>query len=865
MDPKQMRMDNVLMRGENVGEASAKEDRFDWDGGDFGTYMREKVRKLDEQYSAVPAVHTTFEGVGVHVDGRTVPPREEIRAMVLAGGGRYYNYFERSRVTHFVVENIPGAKLQFIRALENAGIHVVRPSWVTESEKQRKLRPVEGFRVDRVLDTKQKKLDVIAPKSVPVATNNSSLGVNRNISTNSGLSSRENPNFVREYFQQSRLSFIGTFKARFESILARIAENKGTSVSAMMSTAEQRRRFCEEHKLQRWILHVDMDCMFASVAVAKNPSLSGKPIAVCHGTSSAPNAARSRSEISSANYIAREAGIKAGMLLGTAIERCPSLVTVQYDFSAYEALGKAMFHIFFEITPLVEAVSVDEAFLDVTGIVPSDDMVKVAHNEQWDVTQLSHQEILAFYVRHKILLQTKCPASTGIGQNKLMAKVATRRAKPNGQFMVQPGEFSRIVSELSVSELPGIGWSTREKLTALNVLTCDQLRAVQLTKLREEFGAVLGTRIFDVCRGRDDSAVELLRIRQSVGVEINWGVRFLANEEDKVENMIREMVEVVLERLGEGSASKITFTELRSKTKSEPYKFLGHGICDVISRSGRTLVKGAGQVSCDFDVLAQACIELHRSIKIAPEDLRGVGIHLSGLRFPWLKLTVSEATTHGLDIRASKKEAIAGNVTFARDRELAVSEGEQLDVVISELEKARSLAASSVERNPTGPTRILAGAQYEFVLPTDADAIDRSVLAALPAEMRRTIEKQVSFQTALSTSTGSRVHHPTKKRRKLVVPRGQMTLTQLSRTQSSGFEKEKSINSNIAVQLNTKGRFSAPDLDSELLHVLSEWMTGVGALGHGKLEIVNKVKIISQWLTKLLNTDKFELARGIMT
>lgn len=235
-----------------------------------------------------------------------------------------------------------------------------------------------------------------------------------------GHSSSEDPNFIQNYFkvrmitafavchkriprtflQYSRLHFIGTWRNRYA----------GRGPSSASS--------CGPEPLtegSRTILHLDMDCFFVSVAVRNRADLVGKPIAVSHSDSS-----RGTAEISSANYEARKYGVRAGMFMREAKVLCPSLAVVDYDFEGYEEVAERVVSILFSHSAVVQVLSCDEALLDISG--------------------LGDAEGMAQEIRSEILQSTGCPASAGIGPNPLLARLATRRAKPNGQFRVLEDE-----------------------------------------------------------------------------------------------------------------------------------------------------------------------------------------------------------------------------------------------------------------------------------------------------------------------------------------------------------------------------------------------------------------------------------------
>ena len=207
--------------------------------------------------------------------------------------------------------------------------------------------------------------------------------------------SRENDNFVPEFFNASRLHFIGSWKNRYSLIL--------DSLPPPPPLPSPRPESC------RWIAHIDMDCFFASVAARGRPELDGLPVAVAWSESSG--------EIASCNYTAREFGVRASMWMPRARELCPHIIVMPYEFEAYEATAESMYRTVFETTPHVMGVSVDECFAD--------------------FTELTDPEAAATDLRARIYARTGCIASIGLAPSRLLARLATKRAKPDGMCIVR--------------------------------------------------------------------------------------------------------------------------------------------------------------------------------------------------------------------------------------------------------------------------------------------------------------------------------------------------------------------------------------------------------------------------------------------
>jgi DNA repair protein REV1 len=282
-------------------QLEATESSKDWDG-DFGAYMEAKNDKLRAQFReefARKETCTVFTGITIWVDGETFPSREKLRELIGLGGGNFETYFSRHLVTHIVAENLSASKIKELKKYRLHSISVVRPQWVVDSFINKKIQPIARYVTPGICDERQKQLKVFSnheSKDIKIGTAQSiwrdtCTYQRRNISR----STSENPNFVRDFFSQSRLHFIGSFRARYEKILAKMIAEEGIACKVSFDKSKTR---------ERVIFHVDMDCFFAAVSVAKNPTLKNQPIAVCHARQDSEKI-DSSCEISSANYEAR--------------------------------------------------------------------------------------------------------------------------------------------------------------------------------------------------------------------------------------------------------------------------------------------------------------------------------------------------------------------------------------------------------------------------------------------------------------------------------------------------------------------------------------------------------------------------------
>ena len=267
----------------------------------------------------------------------------------------------------------------------------------------------------------------------------------------------------------------------------------------------------------RSIIHLDMDCFYAAIEVRDQPSLKGKPVGV-------GGARDRRGVLTTCNYEARKFGVRSAMPTFMALQRCPTLIILPTRFDVYRKEAAVIRDILFRFTPLVEPLSLDEAYLDVTDHpgAPSP---------------------LAQVIRGLIFRKTKLTASAGIGPNKLIAKIASDLKKPNGQFAVKPEEVPAFMKELPVRKLWGIGEVTGQKLEKLGIATCGDMQRLSRIALQEHFGK-FGIELYDLCRGIDDRPVEPDRERKSLSNEETFptDLETLAECEDKLPELFGELM-----------------------------------------------------------------------------------------------------------------------------------------------------------------------------------------------------------------------------------------------------------------------------------------------------------------------------------
>jgi len=263
----------------------------------------------------------------------------------------------------------------------------------------------------------------------------------------------------------------------------------------------------------RKIIHIDMDAFYASVEQRDNPQLGGKPVVVAWGGN--------RSVVCAASYEARKFGVRSAMPTVRAEHLCPNAVFLPPDFPRYRAVSRQAREIFKRHTDLIEPLSLDEAYLDVSE----------------NKTGLPTATQVARTIRQQIRSELNLTASAGVAPNKFLAKIASDWRKPDGLFVIQPEEVDSFLLPLPVGRLPGVGKVTEEKLKGFDVQTIADLRRIDLPTLEGRFGRY-GVRLYELARGIDGSEVIPDRPTQSISAEGTFQQDVLLTE---MEPMIRKL------------------------------------------------------------------------------------------------------------------------------------------------------------------------------------------------------------------------------------------------------------------------------------------------------------------------------------
>lgn len=304
----------------------------------------------------------------------------------------------------------------------------------------------------------------------------------------------------------------------------------------------------------RKIIHVDMDAFYASVEQLDNPALRGKAIAVGGGSK--------RGVVAAASYEARKFGVKSAMSGALAAKLCPELIFVKTRFDRYREFSKRIRNIFFDYTDLVEPLSLDEAYLDVTK----------------NKKNIASATIIARKIRKEIKEKTGLNASAGISINKFVAKIASDFNKPNGQKTVHPDEVGGFLEVLEIRKFHGVGKVTAQKMYSLGIFTGEDLKTKTLEFLEEQFGKS-GKHYYNVVRGVHTSEVKPHRIRKSLGAERTFSEN-ISSEIYMLERLepIADEVETRLKKsdvAGKTITLKIKYSDFSIQTRS---KTLAHYI-----------------------------------------------------------------------------------------------------------------------------------------------------------------------------------------------------------------------------------------------------------------------------------------------
>jgi DNA polymerase IV len=340
---------------------------------------------------------------------------------------------------------------------------------------------------------------------------------------------------------------------------------------------------------QRKIIHIDMDAFYASVEQRDNPDLRGRPVAV--------GGSEQRGVVAAASYEARKFGVRSAMPSVTAKRQCPDLIFVKPRFEVYKAISRQIREIFAEHTLIIEPLSLDEAYLDVTENLQG---IPLARD-------------VALRIREKIKAETGLNASAGISYNKFLAKLASDHRKPNGQYVISPEMGPSFVEALPVGKFHGVGPATSAKMNGLAIFTGMDIRNQTLEFMNANFGKS-GAYYYWISRGVDDRPVRANRIRKSIGAENTFSADLTTFNAMAAE--LRPLIDKVWRHCES--------TGNRGRTVTLKIKFFDFEII-TRSRSVPTVVSSRD----DLEGLAVAMLQADMPF---PKSVRLLGVSLSSLQ-----------------------------------------------------------------------------------------------------------------------------------------------------------------------------------------------------------------------------------------
>jgi len=340
--------------------------------------------------------------------------------------------------------------------------------------------------------------------------------------------------------------------------------------------------------IMRKIIHIDMDAFFASVEQLDNPDLRGKPVAV--------GGSGERHVVAAASYEARKFGVRSAMPSVTAKRLCPELIFVKHRFDRYVEISEQILEIFREYTDAVEPLSIDEAFLDVTS----------------DKKGIGSATLIAKEIKKIIKERMGLTASAGVSFNKFLAKIASDIKKPDGLFIIKPGDAEKFIDELPIEKFYGIGKVTADKMHKLGIHKGGDLKKWDIPDLIRNFGKA-GKFFYDIVRGIDDRPVETEAERKSVGTELTYE-KDLTTEFEIVAELYK-VEKGLMRRLKDAGTTgrtvtlKVKFSDFRQITRSKT-------------------------VPCyirDFETLHKEVTDIRKSLNLKGERIRLMGVTLSNL------------------------------------------------------------------------------------------------------------------------------------------------------------------------------------------------------------------------------------------
>ncbi|KAF4614910.1 hypothetical protein D9613_003349 [Agrocybe pediades] len=675
--------------------------------GNFGEYMRRKRAKLqiqNAQMSQDSGDDGIFKGLAIYINGWTKPSVQDLRQLIVQHGGIFHAYLDKkAMVTHIITCSLTPAK---IREFKN--MKVVRPEWLTESVKEGRLLPWRNYiyiheerqeSTQGAKNQQQKLVDKPEKKPTkptvyttdPLTREHAALipGYAADRSNPSAQRAMKNPewrkahtsvssDFIDGYYRNSRLHHLSTWKSELKDLVQEAQERAesgpleehvgkiGSEAGVSMRGAELVMKSPSKWKgkgkavddQERVIMHCDFDCFFVSAGLISRPELKGKPVVV---------------------------------------------ITIPYEFERYKQFSLLFYTVLMSHADDLQAVSVDEALIDATITV---NQLRAQSGTEDPAKDYAEK------IRAEVRKATGCEISIGISHNILLARLATRRAKPGGSYHLLMEEVPEFLAPLCISDLHGFGWSTKQK--AIEKLGSDNL--AELTKkskgvLIDALGKSTGETLYNALRGIDDKALESDKPRKSVSCEINYGIRFENNEQ--AETFVKQMAVEVKKRLD----------AVGMLGRSITLKFLGHGICDLFNKQ-MPLIGPGGKATSDDQIIGDHAWRLLKLFNFDPRELRGIGIQIQKLE----SASTANAAPPGQKVLPFKLKPAA--VGTSKDAGASHS-----------IPQSTSKKDEQTNGDPVKPSTVT------FDLPSFSQ-VDRSVFDALPRDVREELENEYKRRSA---------------------------------------------------------------------------------------------------------------------
>ncbi|OSX56265.1 hypothetical protein POSPLADRAFT_1186762 [Postia placenta MAD-698-R-SB12] len=590
------------------------------------------------------------------------------------------------------------------------------------------------------------------------------------------------PDFIEGYYRNSRLHHLSTWKAELRTLIIEAQEHVESGQAAVwghsgdgakgedgvsmrgaqfvMRSAGKGKGKAREQPAdaeERVIMHCDFDSFFVSAGLIDRPHLRGKPVVVCHSQGN-QGGASSTSEIASASYEARKFGIRSGMSLQQARKLCPTLLTMPYEFQRYKQLSLQFYTILMAHADDLQAVSVDEALIDVTGSVKRI-CAEMARSQDLSTSPADHAKGFAEAIRAQVRKVTGCEVSIGIAHNIMLARVASRKAKPAGSFRILPQDAQALLAPLDIDDLHGFGYSARQKaLERLGTTTLGELADRSKAMLCDALGKGMGEILYKAIRGIDDCKLESDKPRKSVSCDINYGIRFENNAQ--AATFVSQMAEEVARRLDSidmrGRSLTLKIMKRDPKAPVEAPKFMGHGLCETFSKQAPLIAPG-GHATSDPQLIGELAWRLLKSFNFDHKELRGISIQIQKLE----KSAAASTIETGQAVLPFKSKAATELTPMPHAQSANVdTKGDKAPAIVVQ-PPSQDDDIQIIEPPPAAQAKPVMKPEV-FDLPSFSQ-VDLSIFQALPDDVRQELEgeyKRRSVTPDLRTEAASRSRSP---------------------------------------------------------------------------------------------------------